>query len=59
MRSEKEIYAEIEYREENSQKPKTYEEHRSNRTVINTLKAVLGLPSAITWHEEVKGVKKK
>lgn len=51
MKTAEQILKEIKVREKFEEKPKNYEAFRSNKTIINTLKSVLGLPSNIKWHE--------
>lgn len=52
MKTREQILNEIKIREKFEERPKNYEQFRSNKTIIATLKVVIGLPSNIKWHDK-------
>ena len=54
MKNKEQILKEIKIREKFEEKPKNYEQFRANKTIISTLKSIVGLPSNIKWHDEIK-----
>ena len=56
MKTREQIIKEIRIREKFEEKPKNYEQYRSNKTIINTLKSVINMPSSIKWHDKEKEI---